>query len=345
MTTAVEDAGETSRSSNQSIARASRLLRCFVDSPGGLTLTELSRRTGLHPSTAHRMMNALVDGGLVAKGDRDRYRPGIALLALGASASVAMGIDAALPFLETLTERTGESASLAVKDTDCAVVMLETQSSQRLIARHGTGARLSLQDSAHGQILLAYADDPAAEIRTLPRPIVRGREYTDADALLEEILGVRQRGYSLISDGDQAGTVGTDPSDERRPCGTGTRDNRNQPSAHGPVDRPRDRGRHRRRGPVARCAPLTLRDFVRDPPTRRRRDPRALSRARWRHRVLRRTRRLADAHRRGGRHPRRDGPPVVEPRETTPQRNAMPKRSWCSAVSPSAICSTPTPTR
>ena len=150
------------------------------------------------------MMNALVDGGLVAKGDRDRYRPGIALLALGASASVAMGIDAALPFLETLTERTGESASLAVKDTDCAVVMLETQSSQRLIARHGTGARLSLQDSAHGQILLAYADDPAAEIRSLPRPIVRGREYTDADALLEEILGVRRRGYSLISDGDQA---------------------------------------------------------------------------------------------------------------------------------------------
>jgi DNA-binding IclR family transcriptional regulator len=204
VTTAVEDAGENSRSSNQSIARASRLLRCFVDSPGGLTLTELSRRTGLHPSTAHRMMNALVDGGLVAKGDRDRYRPGIALLALGASASVAMGIDAALPFLETLTERTGESASLAVKDTDCAVVMLETQSSQRLIARHGAGARLSLQDSAHGQILLAYADDPAAEIRTLPRPIVRGREYTDADALLEEILGVRRRGYSLISDGDQA---------------------------------------------------------------------------------------------------------------------------------------------
>ena len=50
MTTAVEDAGETSRSSNQSIARASRLLRCFVDSPGGLTLTELSRRTGLHPA-------------------------------------------------------------------------------------------------------------------------------------------------------------------------------------------------------------------------------------------------------------------------------------------------------
>lgn len=203
-TSAIEGAAEHNRSGNQSIARASRLLRCFVDSPEGLSLTELSRRTGLHPSTAHRMMNALVDGGLIAKGDRDRYRPGIALLALGASASAAVGIDAALPFLESLAERTGESASLAVKDTDCAVVMLESESTQRLIVRLGTGSRLSLQNSAHGQVLLAFADDPAVEIRALPRPIVRGREYTDPDALTEEILGVQQRGYSIVSDGEQA---------------------------------------------------------------------------------------------------------------------------------------------
>jgi hypothetical protein len=116
------------RSGNQSIARASRLLRCFVDSPDGLTLAELSKRTDLHPSTAHRMMTALVEGGLIAKGDRDRYRPGIALLALGASATVAVGIDAAVPFLENLAEETGESANLAVKDIDCAVVIAELTS-------------------------------------------------------------------------------------------------------------------------------------------------------------------------------------------------------------------------
>lgn len=204
MTAAAPQTSETGKSANQSIARASRLLRCFVDSPEGLTLTELARRTGLHPSTAHRMMTALVDGGLIAKGDGDRYRPGIALLALGASASLAVGIDAALPFLETLTEKTGESASLAIKDVDCAVVLLETESKHRLISRYGTGSRVSLQDSAHGQILLAYAGDPEAEVRGLSRPIVRGGEYTDADALLGEILDVRRRGYSLVSDGEQA---------------------------------------------------------------------------------------------------------------------------------------------
>jgi IclR family transcriptional regulator, acetate operon repressor len=200
------------RSGNQSIARASRLLRCFVDSPDGLTLAELSKRTDLHPSTAHRMMTALVEGGLIAKGDRDRYRPGIALLALGASATVAVGIDAAVPFLENLAEETGESANLAVKDIDCAVVIAEIESRQRLISRLGSGSRLSLLDSAHGQILLACSADPAADISALPRPIVRGGEYTDAGALVQEIDEVRRRGYSLVSDGEMAALAVPVPS-------------------------------------------------------------------------------------------------------------------------------------
>ena len=195
---------DTGKSANQSITRASRLLRCFVDSPQGLTLTELARRSGLHTSTVHRMMAALVEGGLVAKGEGDKYRPGIALLALGASASLAVGVDAALPFLDELSQRTGESASLAVKDADCAVVLLETESPQRLISRYGVGSRNSLQDSAHGQILLAYAQDPEAAVRRLARPIVRGGEYTDAEELIGEILDVRRRGYSFVSDGEQA---------------------------------------------------------------------------------------------------------------------------------------------
>ena len=204
MTAPAQQTSDTGKSSNQSIARASRLLRCFVDSPDGLTLTELSRRTDLHTSTVHRMMAALVDGGLVAKADGDRYRPGIALLALGASASSAAGIDAAIPFVESLADQTSESASLAVKDVDCAVVLIESESKQRLTSRYGSGCRISLQDSAHGQILLAFSGDPEAAVRALPRPIVRGGEYTDADALLTEILGVRERGYSLVSDGEQA---------------------------------------------------------------------------------------------------------------------------------------------
>ena len=192
------------RAGNQSISRASRLLRCFVDSPDGLTLTELARRTGLHPSTAHRMMTSLVDGGLISRGVGDRYRPGIAFLALGASIMQSSGLDAAQPFLETLTERTGETTSLAIKDVDCAVVLLETESSQPLIARQGAGSRLPLTDSAHGQVLLAFAGDPAAQIRSLPRPIVLRNEYADPDDLLAELTVVRQRGYSMIGDHEHA---------------------------------------------------------------------------------------------------------------------------------------------
>lgn len=46
-------------------------------------VTDLGRALGLPKSSAHRLLAALAKRGLVDRDDRDRYRPGIALLALG----------------------------------------------------------------------------------------------------------------------------------------------------------------------------------------------------------------------------------------------------------------------
>lgn len=184
--------------------RATSLLRCFIDAPEGATLSDLSRRTGIHVSTAHRILGTLVDGGLLARDSGERYQPGVALLALAGAAFSTSGLGAVRTILAEVAAYLGESASLAVPDQDCAVVMLEIESSAQLRFAYGPGSRLSLHASAHGQAMLAFAPDPAAAVGALPRPLVSasGTSFVDHKDLLDDLHAARQRGFTEVRDAE-----------------------------------------------------------------------------------------------------------------------------------------------
>lgn len=75
------DSGSPKAAHNQSVMRAVAIIRCFLDSPDGATLSELSRRTGTHVSTVYRILQSLTAGGVLRRDD-ERYYPGTVLLAL-----------------------------------------------------------------------------------------------------------------------------------------------------------------------------------------------------------------------------------------------------------------------
>ena len=61
----------------QSLTRGLTLLEKLAESEGGITLTEISSRADLPPSTAHRLLNTLADMGFVTQAKRwtPRCRP------------------------------------------------------------------------------------------------------------------------------------------------------------------------------------------------------------------------------------------------------------------------------
>src|SRR5690606_34841258 len=67
----------------QIIERAMRLLDALAAQPDPVTLKELSATTGLHASTAHRILNDLVVGRYVERVDNGLYQLGMRLLELG----------------------------------------------------------------------------------------------------------------------------------------------------------------------------------------------------------------------------------------------------------------------
>lgn len=70
-------------SSIQVIARASRLLDAMAACDEPVSLKTLADATGLHPSTAFRILASLLEHGFVERGMAGHYRLGVRLLQLG----------------------------------------------------------------------------------------------------------------------------------------------------------------------------------------------------------------------------------------------------------------------
>ena len=102
----------TRKSSIQVIDRSAMLLDAIAgyDEPASLKI--LSADTGLHPSTAFRILGALTNVGLVEKDVQGRYLLGRKLATL--AQKVQRGGDIrheALPIMEVLRDRVGETVN------------------------------------------------------------------------------------------------------------------------------------------------------------------------------------------------------------------------------------------
>src|SRR5690606_6738665 len=74
---------EDGKTAIQVIDRLVSLLDALAAQPDPVSLKDLSGRTRLHPSTAHRILNDLVMARLVDRAEPGTYQLGIRLLELG----------------------------------------------------------------------------------------------------------------------------------------------------------------------------------------------------------------------------------------------------------------------
>lgn len=137
------------------LERVSLVLDTF-DGPGRLTLAQVVKRTGLPRSSAHRMLERLVEMRWLRRDGRD-YELGTRLMELGSIAVHQNRLhSAAAPILQELHRVTGYVVHLGVLDgTD---VLYLDKIGGRLAAELPTrvGSRYPARNSAIGKALLAY---------------------------------------------------------------------------------------------------------------------------------------------------------------------------------------------
>jgi DNA-binding IclR family transcriptional regulator len=140
--------------SNRTLERAAAILDAVGRS--AVSGSELSRRTGLSLSTAHRLALQMVDYGFLRRIEDGTFRLGQRFVRSALE-------NAALPVLHELRDSTGETAQLWVRRGDERVCLLSADSRHELRATLPPGSRLPLPAGSSGR-LLAADDEVLAEL-------------------------------------------------------------------------------------------------------------------------------------------------------------------------------------
>ncbi len=169
---------------------------------GSATLTQLAQITGHTKASVRRCLLTLRELGYAAQEGR-QFRLASRALRLGHAyvASDAL-TQVAQPILEMTSERTRESASIAVLDSQDVVFVARATHRRSLSTGLEVGARLPAYCSATGRVLLAgmRKEDVRFLLNRMSRPALTPHTRTSLRDILQEIDRARQQGYALVDE-------------------------------------------------------------------------------------------------------------------------------------------------
>jgi DNA-binding IclR family transcriptional regulator len=184
----------------QVLERMFTLMNELAAKEGTSTLKEISEKTGLHPSTAHRILNDLVSGRFVDRPEPGQYRLGMRLLELGNFVKARLNVrDAALKPMRELHQMIQQPVNLSVRQAD-EIVYVERAYSERsgMQVVRAIGGRAPLHLTSVGKLFLA-ADELSRVRAYATKTGLSGHtrnSITQLAALEKELAKVRQSGFA-----------------------------------------------------------------------------------------------------------------------------------------------------
>ena len=204
----------------QVIERMFALIDVLASREEAVSLKEISEKTGLHPSTTHRILNDLATGRFVDRPEAGNYRLGMRLLELGNLVKGRLNVrDAALLPMRELHKLIQQPVNLSMRQSD-EIVYIERAYSERsgMQVVRAIGGRAPLHLTSTGKLFLAV-DEPQrvrtyatrtglaghtknsiTQLPILERELAKARQYGIARDNEELELGVRCMAAGIYDD-------------------------------------------------------------------------------------------------------------------------------------------------
>lgn len=189
----------------QVIGRMFTLLEILAGREEAVSLKEIAEKSGLHPSTAHRILNDLTVGRFVDRPMAGSYRLGMRLLELGNLVKARLSVrDAALAPMRELHRLIQQPVNLSMRQGD-EIVYVERAYSERsgMQVVRAIGGRAPLHLTSVGKLFLAF-DDPQRLRAYATRTGLPGHTHnslTQLTALERELSKARQ--YGIARDNEE----------------------------------------------------------------------------------------------------------------------------------------------
>jgi len=189
----------------QVIERLFSLMDVLASREDAISLKEISEKTGLHPSTAHRILNDLTIGRFVDRPEPGSYRLGMRMLELGNLVKARLNVrDAALAPMRDLHKLIQQPVNLSMRQGD-EIVYIERAFSERsgMQVVRAIGGRAPLHLTSVGKLFLSV-DEPMKVRSYATRTGLNGQtknSITQLQVLERELSKVRQ--YGIARDNEE----------------------------------------------------------------------------------------------------------------------------------------------
>lgn len=170
------------------------ILELLAERPEGLTQAEVARSLGRSVGEIFRMLNCLVERGyLTQQGSGDRYVLTLKLFELSHQHDpLARLLSEALPRVRALCERVHQSCHVVVLHGDHGIVAAQADAPGEMGFAVRVGARVPLQSTASGRVLLAFQSEADRE------RLIHGLAVEHPQELNRALARVRERGFEDI---------------------------------------------------------------------------------------------------------------------------------------------------
>lgn len=182
------------------VLKTLELVDLFARQTRPMKLADVAREGGLSRATAYQRLLTLIEAGWLEQDSDGRYRLSMLAVRLSAAALDQADIGTrAEPALARLVGAVNETCSLAILDRGLPCIVARVETDSLLRAEQKLGTSLSLEGSASGRVLVAYADPLTLD------QLREGAHPLPSDDVLAEVSA---QGYALSSGYTQTGVLG-----------------------------------------------------------------------------------------------------------------------------------------
>ncbi|MFC9768256.1 IclR family transcriptional regulator [Rhodococcus jostii] len=182
----------------QSVERTFELLEQIAEAGGEISLSELAAQTPYPVSTVHRLIRTLVDLGYARQLPNRGYALGPRLIRLGEVATRQLGV-VGRPHLRRLVDVLGETANMAVLDSEMVVYVSQVPSPHSMRMFIEVGRRVTSHDTGVGKAILAQLT--TSQVRSIVAQAgmetPTSESHKTIKSLLVDLEKVRKRGYAI----------------------------------------------------------------------------------------------------------------------------------------------------
>ncbi|MCP4021219.1 MAG: IclR family transcriptional regulator [Desulfobacteraceae bacterium] len=194
----------------QSIDRAFDILELLSVEPRGMTMTDIGLKLDLHKSTVHRLLSSMRERGYIEKSaETGNYRLGLGFVELASLYLNSLELKTeAQPFLHRLTQKTGQTSFLAIRDGREVVYIDKVETYDSLRRYKIIGRRRPLHATSLGKALLSGLNDEEIDQLYADRTFeqLTPKTILSFNDLMKQIKEIRQQGWSIDDEENEMGT-------------------------------------------------------------------------------------------------------------------------------------------